>query len=53
MRHLTLAASTLLFLLTAVPLARADEPTAIDQLVAAAQIVSVDAAEVGRNARRP
>jgi hypothetical protein len=46
MRHLTLVVTTLMFTLTAAPPACADEPTAIDQLVAAAQIVHADAVEV-------
>jgi len=46
MRYLTLAVTTLMFTLTTVPPARADAPTAIEQLVAAAQIVHADAVEV-------
>lgn len=46
MRLLTLAALILMVTLTTARPARADAPTAIDQLVAAAQIVHADAVEV-------
>jgi len=46
MRHPTLTAVALLCMLAQAPSARADQPTAIDHLVAAAQIVHADAVEV-------
>jgi hypothetical protein len=48
MRHPTLIVTCLLVMLTPAPPARADAPTAIDHLVAAAQIVHADAVEIRR-----